>query len=110
MKCIFCQIISGEIATDYIYQDEEFVAFHDIHPQAPTHIIIIPRQHYSSLSNIGSTHEGLMGRYILLAKQLADVEGLADRGYRLVINNGPDGGQIVPHLHMHLLGGHKLPG
>lgn len=107
-KCVFCDIAAGKIPSDIIYQDEDFVAFRDIHPLAPVHIVIIPKAHISSLAEVGERQEGLMGRLVLLAAKLAGKEGIADRGYRLAINCGPEGGQVIPHLHMHLLGGRKL--
>jgi histidine triad (HIT) family protein len=107
-KCVFCDIVSGKIPGDIIYQDEDFLAFRDIHPMAPVHIVIIPKAHISSLAEVGERREGLIGRLILLAKKLAEKEGIAEKGYRLAINCGPEGGQVVPHLHLHLLGGRKL--
>ena len=107
-KCVFCDIVAGKIPSDIVYQDEDFVAFRDIHPVAPVHIVIIPKAHISSLAEVGERQEGLMGRLILLAVKLAEKERIADRGYRLAINCGPEGGQIIPHLHVHLLGGRKL--
>ncbi len=107
-KCVFCDIVAGKIPSDIIYQDEDFVAFRDIHPVAPVHIVIIPKAHISSLAEVDERQEGLMGRFILLAVKLAAKEGIADRGYRLAINCGPEGGQIIPHLHVHLIGGRKL--
>jgi histidine triad (HIT) family protein len=107
-KCVFCDIVSGKIPGDIVYQDEDFLAFRDIHPMAPVHIVIIPKAHISSLAEVGERQEGLIGRLILLAKKLAEKEGIARKGYRLAINCGPEGGQVVPHLHLHLLGGRKL--
>lgn len=107
-KCVFCDIVSGKIPGDIIYQDEDFLAFRDIHPMAPVHIVIIPKAHISSLAEVGERQEGLIGRLILLAKKLAEKEGIAEKGYRLAINCGPEGGQVVLHLHLHLLGGRKL--
>jgi len=107
-KCVFCDIVSGKIPGDIIYQDEDFLAFRDIHPMAPVHIVIIPKAHISSLAEVGERQEGLIGRLILLAKKLAEKEGIAEKGYRLAINCGSEGGQVVPHLHLHLLGGRKL--
>lgn len=91
-----------------VYQDEEFIAFRDIHPQAPSHLVIIPKAHIASLTALKPEQEGLIGRLIMLAKQLAEKEGVAAKGYRLAINCGAEGGQLVPHLHLHLLGGRKL--
>ena len=107
-KCVFCDIVSGKIPGDIIYQDKDFLAFRDIHPMAPVHIVIIPKAHISSLGEVDERQEGLIGRLILLAKKLAEKEGIAEKGYRLAINCGSEGGQVVPHLHLHLLGGRKL--
>ena len=107
-KCVFCDIVGGKIPGDIIYQDKDFLALRDIHPMAPVHIVIIPKAHISSLAEVGERHEGLIGRLILLAKKLAEKEGVAEKGYRLAINCGSEGGQVVPHLHLHLLGGRKL--
>jgi histidine triad (HIT) family protein len=106
--CVFCDIVSGKIPGDIIYQDKDFLAFRDIHPMAPVHIVIIPKAHISSLGEVDERQEGLIGRLILLAKKLAEKEGIAEKGYRLAINCGSEGGQVVPHLHLHLLGGRKL--
>ena len=107
-KCIFCDIAAGKIPADIVYRDEDLLAFRDIHPLAPVHIIIIPEAHISSLAEADERQEGLLGRLILLAAKLAEKEEIALRGYRLVINCGPEGGQVIPHLHLHLLGGRKL--
>jgi histidine triad (HIT) family protein len=107
-ECLFCRIAAGEVPSDIVYQDEEFLAFRDINPQAPKHILIIPRTHIASLAELTAKHQGLIGRMIILAKNLAKKEGLAERGYRLAINYGPEGGQVIPHLHLHLIGGRKL--
>ncbi len=109
-ECLFCRIISGEIPSEIVYQDDEFLAFKDIHPQAPTHILIIPKIHFDSLVEISDQQEKLMGRLVIIAKKLAKKEGLAKNGYRLVLNCGAEGGQVVPHLHLHLIGGRKLNG
>lgn len=109
-SCPFCRIASGEIESDIVRQDGDFVAFRDINPQAPTHILVVPRRHISSLSDLTSADEELMGKMVLLATRVAAEEGLSERGYRLVINYGPEGGQVVPHLHLHLLGGRELRG
>lgn len=106
--CLFCQIVAGKIPGDFVYRDHEMVAFRDIQPVASTHILIVPRVHLESMNSLGPGHEGLMGRMILRARALAEQEGVAESGYRLVINNGPDGGQVVPHLHLHLIGGRRL--
>jgi histidine triad (HIT) family protein len=108
MDCVFCRIVTGEIPADIIYQDKELLAFRDINPQAPTHILIIPKAHIPSLNDITAKHQALMGHIILLAKDLAEKEGISGKGYRLSVSTEADGGQLVPHVHFHLLGGRKL--
>ena len=108
MDCIFCQIVSGEVPSDIVYQDEEVIAFHDIKPQAPVHLIIIPRRHIPSLAHLSQADLSLVGHMVGIANQLAKREGVAESGYRLVINCGEEGGQLVPHLHLHLIGGRRL--
>ena len=108
MECVFCKIIAGEIPADIVLQNEEFIAFRDIQPQAPVHIIIVPKSHSDSLTQVSSDQHALIGRLILFAKELAERENISKSGYRLTINCGADGSQIVPHLHLHLLGGRKL--
>ncbi len=108
MDCIFCQIISGKVPTEFLYQDEGAVAFRDIHPKAPTHIIIIPKEHIPSLAHLSEEQLPLMGHMVKIANQLAKGEGIAEQGYRLMINCGKEGGQVVPHLHIHLLGGRRV--
>jgi histidine triad (HIT) family protein len=110
MECIFCQIASGKIPSDIIYQDEEVIAFRDIQPQAPVHLVIIPRRHIPSLVHLSEADSALVGRMVAIANQLAKGEGLSQKGYRLAINCGEEGGQAVPHLHLHLLGGRRLSG
>lgn len=107
MECVFCRIIDGEIPASIVYQDEEFLAFRDIQPQAPEHFVIIPKAHISSVMQLVDEQQGLIGRLILVARELAEREGITN-GYRLAINCGADGGQLVPHIHLHLLGGRKL--
>jgi histidine triad (HIT) family protein len=107
-ECIFCRIIAGEVPSDIVYQDEDFLAFRDISPQAPIHVLIIPKTHISSSAELTEGQQGLVGRLIIIAKNLAEKEGITKRGYRLVINCGPDGGQVVRHLHLHLIGGKRL--
>jgi histidine triad (HIT) family protein len=110
MECIFCQIASGKIPSDTVYQDEEVIAFRDIQPQAPVHLVIIPRRHIPSLAHLSEADSALVGRMVAIANQLARKEGVADKGYRLAVNCGEEGGQAVPHLHLHLLGGRRLSG
>jgi histidine triad (HIT) family protein len=107
-ECIFCRIVAGEIPADVVYQDEDFLAFRDIMPKAPTHVLIIPKAHITSVAELTDGQQKLAGRLIIIAKNLAKKEGMAGKGYRLVINCGPEGGQVVPHLHLHLLGGRQM--
>jgi len=108
MSCIFCQIVSGKVPSEILYQDEEVIAFRDINPQAPKHLIIIPKRHIPSLAHLPQAESPLIGHMVNVANQLAQKEGIAEKGYRLAINCGEQGGQVVPHLHLHLLGGRKL--
>ena len=108
MDCVFCQIVAGNIPSDTLYQDEEVIAFRDINPLAPTHVLIIPKRHIATLAQLTDDEMPLIGHMARVANQLAREEGVAESGYRLVISSGEQGGQIVPHLHMHLLGGRRL--
>ncbi len=108
MDCIFCQIVAGKIPSEILYQDEEVIAFGDIRPVAPTHLLIIPKRHIPSLTHLSEEDLPLIGHIVNIANQLAKKEGIAESGYRLVINCGREGGQLVPHLHMHLIGGRRL--
>ena len=110
MDCIFCQIVAGKIPSEILYQDEEVIAFRDINPQTPIHLLIIPKRHIPSLTELTEAESPLMGHMVSIANQLAKKEGVAESGYRLVINCGKQGGQLVPHLHLHLLGGRQLSG
>lgn len=106
--CLFCRIAAGEMDADIVAQDDLVVAFRDIAPKAPTHILLIPRQHVRSAAELGMQHSEMLGRLFAMAAQLARDEGLAERGFRLVTNAGAGAGQSVPHLHFHLLGGRSL--
>lgn len=106
--CLFCRIARGEIPATIVRSDPDVVAFRDIHPQAPTHILIIPRRHIPSVSELSVEDLELVGRLFLVAKELAVVEGIAEDGYRMVVNAGPDAGQTVFHIHLHLLGGRPM--
>jgi len=108
MDCIFCQIASGKIPADIVYEDQEIIAFRDINPKAPVHLLIIPRKHITSLDQMKESDSALVGRMVAIANKLAGGEGVAEKGYRLALNCGKEGGQLVPHLHMHLLGGRQL--
>lgn len=110
MECVFCQIIAGKISSETVYQDEKTVAFRDIHPRAPTHLLIVPRKHIPTLAHVSEADSSIVAHMVNVANQLARSEGIAEKGYRVVINCGQEGGQLVPHLHMHLLGGRQLTG
>lgn len=106
--CLFCRIAAKQVPAKLAAETEDFVAFHDIHPQAPVHVLVIPRRHIASLNDLGAEDEGLVGRMFGLAKDLAGRLGVADGGWRAVINAGPDAGQTVFHLHLHVLGGRPM--
>jgi histidine triad (HIT) family protein len=103
-NCIFCKIIAGTIPSKKAYDDAELMAFHDIAPWAPVHVLIIPKQHVATLADVGPQHEALLGRMLGLAPRLMRELGVTN-GFRTVVNTGPDGGQEVYHLHMHVMGG-----
>ncbi len=109
MACLFCQIARGEIPADIVYKGDGVTAFRDIAPQAPTHVLIIPDRHISGVAAMTPEDEPIVGRVIRIAGEVARNEGIEERGYRLVINQGHDAGQTVDHLHVHLLGGVVLP-
>ena len=108
MDCIFCQIIAGKIPSEITYRDEEVIAFRDINPAAPIHLLIVPKKHILSLAHLSQADLPLVEHMINVANQLAREEGVSENGYRLVINCRGDAGQEVPHLHLHLLGGRRL--
>lgn len=104
LDCIFCKIVKGQIPSKKIFEDEELIAFHDIHPIAPVHFMIVPKGHIDSLERCTGVHQALLGKMLLLAPQLAKQQGL-EHGFRTMINTGRDGGQEVFHLHVHVFGG-----
>jgi histidine triad (HIT) family protein len=105
--CIFCKIVAGTIPAKLVYEDDQVLAFPDMNPQAPLHLLVIPRQHLTSLAQAATEHTRLLGHLLSAAAEVARQQGLAN-GYRVVINTGPDGGQTVAHLHLHVLGGRAL--
>jgi len=105
VDCLFCKIVAGEIPSSKVYEDEVCYAFNDISPQAPTHILIVPREHIDSLDTASSVNQTTIGHVLLKAAEIAREKGFSDDGYRVVINTNADGGQTVFHLHAHLLGG-----
>lgn len=109
MNCLFCKIANKETLAEIVYEDEKVVAFKDIHPKAPLHLLIIPKKHIPSVDHLESKDQRLMGELFLVAQKIARAEGVDKTGYRLIFNIGKDAGQTVDHLHLHLLGGKKLP-
>jgi histidine triad (HIT) family protein len=108
--CIFCRIVRGEIPSSRVYEDDHLIAFRDIQPLAPAHILIVPREHIPSIAELGSSDTELAGRLLVAAGMIAAGEGLESHGYRVVSNVGEWGGQTVSHLHLHILGGRQLGG
>ncbi|NOZ09864.1 MAG: histidine triad nucleotide-binding protein [Gammaproteobacteria bacterium] len=106
--CLFCKMVSGDIAPDTVYEDDDILAFRDINPQAPTHILLIPKRHIASLNEMSTEDVILIGKLSLTAKALAEQEGIAEPGYRTVMNCNAEAGQTVFHIHMHLLGGRPM--
>lgn len=106
--CVFCRMVAGEIKPNKVYEDEEILAFRDLNPQAPHHILVIPKRHIATLNDLNEQDAPLMGRLYLAAREIAAREGFADRGYRTLVNCNRDGGQTVFHLHLHLLGGRQM--
>jgi len=109
MNCLFCRIINGEIPANIIYQDQDIIAFDDIYPKAPEHKLIIPRKHIATINDLSIEDMGLMGKMTLVAQKLAKDLNIAESGYRISINCNKNGGQMVYHLHMHLMGGKPIP-
>jgi histidine triad (HIT) family protein len=107
-NCIFCQIIAGKSPSQMLYQDEQVSAFRDIHPAAPTHILIAPNRHIASVNDLTAEDEPLVGHLFTVARRLARQEGIDQSGYRLIVNTGVHGGQTIFHLHMHLIGGQRM--
>jgi histidine triad (HIT) family protein len=106
--CLFCKIVNGEIPSTVVYQDEQVMAFRDINPVAPTHILVIPKNHIASTNDVTEKDEQLLGHMLAVVKPIVDKEGITESGYRLIINTGPDANQVVFHLHLHILGGQRM--
>jgi len=106
--CIFCKIIDGKVSANKVFENEQVLAFRDVNPQAPVHILVIPRRHIATLNDLQSSDTGLIGEMMLAATQIAATENLAANGYRVVMNCNHDGGQSVYHIHLHLLGGRYM--
>ena len=103
-NCLFCKIVAGQIPANKVYEDDEVIAFHDIHPWAPVHILVVPRQHITSMEDVTSAHQALLGKMMAISPALMRGLGVVN-GYRHVLNTGPDGRQEVMHLHLHVMGG-----
>ncbi len=108
MSCLFCEIVAGRIPAKKVFEDSELLAFHDITPQAPTHVLVVPKRHIASLTELGPGDDALVGSMVRRAKELAAEAGLGERGFRLTLNCGDDAGYSVYHIHLHLLGGRRL--
>lgn len=108
--CLFCKIIEGTIPSEKLFEDDDFLAFKDINPQSPLHILVIPKKHVAKLSDCSSDESDMLSGLLLTANKVAKDVGIAEAGYRVAINSGDDGGQLVHHLHLHLMGGGKLNG
>lgn len=106
--CIFCKMIAGEISPDVVYEDDQVLAFRDVNPQAPVHVLVVPRRHIATLNDLERDDAALVGAMYLAAKHVAEQEGIAERGYRTLINCNPEAGQSVFHLHLHVLGGRPM--
>ncbi len=108
LDCIFCRIVRGELGTEFVAESEHNVVFRDLHPQAPVHVLIVPRKHVAALRAVGPGDGAITADALSLAVRVAEEQGLMQGGYRVITNDGEDAGQTVPHLHFHLLGGGKL--
>lgn len=106
--CLFCKMVSGEIAPDKVFESDDVLAFRDINPQAPTHVLVVPKRHVATLNDLDDESAGLVGKMALAAAEVARREGFAEQGYRTIMNCNADGGQTVFHIHLHLLGGRVM--
>ena len=107
-NCLFCKIINGDIAAKKVYENEHIIAFNDINPKAPVHILVIPKKHIRSINELNSSDINLAGEIILAAKKIAKDQGIDSKGFRVVFNTNDDGGQTVYHIHMHIMGGRQM--
>lgn len=108
MSCIFCEVVAGRVPAQKAYEDDACLAFHDIHPQAPVHVLVVPKRHVTSLLDVSANDDALLGSLVRVARDLAQQLGLGERGFRLVFNCGAEAGYSVFHIHLHLLGGRPL--
>jgi histidine triad (HIT) family protein len=107
-ECIFCKIVGGQIPAGVVFKDDQVTAFHDVNPQMPTHVLVVPNQHIDNTEVLEPEHDAIVGAVVRAAREIARLEGLSERGYRLVINTGADASNTVPHLHLHVLGGRSM--
>ena len=105
IDCIFCRIIKGESPANFVYKDEDMVVFHNIKPSAPIHVLMVPREHIESVNSLEESHSTVISKMMIKAKEVAQSLGIRDSGYKLILNVGKGGGQVIFHLHMHLIGG-----
>ena len=106
--CLFCKMVAGEIQPDVVFEDDDVLAFRDVNPQAPVHVLVIPKSHIATTNELTPEHAGLVGKMVLAARQIAMDEGVADAGYRMVMNCNADAGQSVYHIHLHVLAGRPM--
>ena len=106
--CLFCKIVNKEVPAKILFEDDDVLAFHDINPGAPTHLLVIPKRHVASLNEVGAGEVQLLGKVVAAGRRVAEETGIAEKGYRVVINTGPNAGQTVFHVHMHVIGGRAL--
>ena len=106
--CIFCKIAAGEIPANLVHSDDAVIAFNDLNPVAPTHVLVVPREHVAALADTAEASGALLGQLLRVASKVAVERGIAGRGYRLVINQGPEAGQVIDHLHLHVIGGRAM--
>ena len=106
--CIFCKIVAGEVPAKVVHQDDDVLAFRDIDPKAPTHVLVVPKRHIASINDVSGRDDALLGKIVRTGRDIAAAEGLAERGYRLVLNAGPDAGYSVFHIHLHVMGGRAM--
>jgi len=106
--CLFCKMVAGDIPPDIVYENDEVLAFRDIHPQAPTHVLVVPKIHIATINDLGEEHKDLVGTLFLAAKAVAEKEGIAKDGYRTIMNCNALAGQTVFHIHLHVLGGRRM--
>ncbi len=106
--CVFCNIVKREIQSDILHETDNLIVIRDIMPKAPVHLLVVPKEHIPSITDIEQSHGALMGELIVTAKQIAQKQNIAESGYKLVFNVGKDGGQVIPHIHLHILGGKSL--